>query len=214
MRPDSAILDVSGRIKLCQVCESGFQFQFFQSSGNLFISTCQVQESDAAYIKVLSKLDVSLSSKVDFSQDRISSLVRRLVTHVLHGVDQVRTGDSLIVILLISSMPIRGSLVTHKVHLLELCSQASNLFRSKLSSRVQSSLIRLETKESLCSLVLPDLAPLQIGSLSISSCLSRLEVTYLWQTHRSQEVDSLVKLGLFSRSIPSKLFSHDIDNSG
>lgn len=35
VRPDSAILDVSGRIKLCQVCESGFQFQFFQSSGNL-----------------------------------------------------------------------------------------------------------------------------------------------------------------------------------
>jgi len=35
MRPNSAILDVSGRIKLCQVCESGFQFQFLQSSGNL-----------------------------------------------------------------------------------------------------------------------------------------------------------------------------------
>lgn len=144
MRPDSAILDVSSRIKLCQVCESGFQLQFFQSSGNLSL-VHGLERLRVAYIKVLSELNVTLSSKIDFSEDRIGSLGGRLVAHVLHGIDQVRTSDSLIVVLLISSMPITELLITHKVHLLELCSQASNLLRSELSSRVQSSLIRLET---------------------------------------------------------------------
>jgi hypothetical protein len=66
VRPDSAILDVSGRIKLCQVCESGFQFQFLQSSGNLSLVD-GYERLGVAYIKVLSKLDVSLSSEINFS---------------------------------------------------------------------------------------------------------------------------------------------------
>lgn len=53
----------------------------------------------ATYVKVLLELDVTLSAKVDFSQDGISSLGGRLVTHLLHGIDQVGSSDLLIVIL-------------------------------------------------------------------------------------------------------------------
>jgi hypothetical protein len=84
------------------MCEGGLQFQFLQSSGDLFHQYRMAESVGGTYIKVLSKLNVSLSSKVDFSQDGIGSFGRRLVTHVLHGIDQVVPSDSGIVVLQIS----------------------------------------------------------------------------------------------------------------
>jgi hypothetical protein len=58
--------------------------------------------------------------------------------------------------------------MTYKVHVLKLFSEIANFVGCELGSRVQGSLVWLESQESLGALVLSNLAPFQVGSLIIS----------------------------------------------
>lgn len=71
-------------VKLGQVSEGILELQLLKTSGD---------------VKIILEVNLALSSEVDFSEDRVGQFDRCVITHTSHGMDEISTGDTLIVVL-------------------------------------------------------------------------------------------------------------------
>jgi hypothetical protein len=77
------LCDLPGRVELGEMGERTLELQLLETRRD---------------IEIVLELDRALSAEIDFAEDRVCRLARRVVSHLNHRVEEVGSGDSGVVV--------------------------------------------------------------------------------------------------------------------